>query len=223
MSKYQALMDDLLDTTYELYQRGYVTPTGGNISMRCPDDPGKILITPTSIYKRKLKAEHLLFVDLQGNVLEGKYKQSVETPIHLAIYRARSDVNVVIHSHTIYTTIWALTHTPFLPISGEVVMLGKLPVIDWVSGTEEAGKAVTNAMGKDGHYVVIQNHGLVVAGPTLDWVAGITDMIEVACKILVTCQMMGKDPEVLSPKSIEAVSHKSVMSLLAGIPLENKE
>ncbi|HTX80027.1 MAG TPA: class II aldolase/adducin family protein [Longilinea sp.] len=220
MNKYQGMMDELLDMTYELYQRGYVTPTGGNLSMRCPDDPGKILITPTSVYKRKLKAEHLLFVDLQGNVLEGKFKASVETPIHLAIYRARSDVNVVIHSHTIYTTIWALTHLPFQYITGETVMMDKLPIIDWTSGTEEAGKVVTNALGKEGHFVVIQNHGLVVAGPTLDWVAGVTDMIEVACQIMVTCQMMGKAPELLSEKSIAMVRNKSIMSLLAGIPLE---
>jgi ribulose-5-phosphate 4-epimerase/fuculose-1-phosphate aldolase len=208
MEKYQSQMEELLDITYELYQKGYITPTGGNISMRCPDEPANILITPSGIYKRKLKPEHLLIVDLQGNVLnDRKYKPTTEAPFHLGIYRARSDVNAVIHTHAMYTTILGLTDTKFIPINAEVAMLTKLPIIPWNSGVN-ASSPVVEALGKKGYFVLIQNHGLVVAGPTLSWASGVTDMIEISCRILITCRMMGVEPHVIAPATVEMIRSK---------------
>jgi ribulose-5-phosphate 4-epimerase/fuculose-1-phosphate aldolase len=209
MDKYLAQMEELLDINYEFYQKGYITPTGGNISMRCPDDPGKVIITPSHIYKRRLKPEHLLIVDLDGNVVnDRKYKPSTETPFHLGIHRARSDVNAVVHTHAIHTTILALTETKFIPVNAEIAMLTKLPIIDWCSGTEESSRAVVQALDKHGYFVIIQNHGLVVAGPTLTWAAEVTDMIEVSCRILVTCRMMGVEPHVIPQDIVDLIRSK---------------
>ena len=209
MDKYQDLMEELLDINYEFYQKGYITPTGGNISMRCPDEPEKIIITPSHIYKRRLKPEHMLIVDLQGNVLnDRKYKPSSETPFHLGIFRARHDINAVIHTHAIYTTILGMTDTKLIPVNAEIAMINKLPMIDWTSGTEQTSQAVVQALGKNGYFVIIQNHGLVVAGPTLTWAAEVTDMIEVSCKILVTCRMMGVEPHVISQNTVDLIRAK---------------
>jgi ribulose-5-phosphate 4-epimerase/fuculose-1-phosphate aldolase len=209
MDKYQDLMEELLDINYEFYQKGYITPTGGNISMRCPDEPEKIVITPSHIYKRRLKPEHMLIVDLQGNVLnDRKYKPSSETPFHLGIFRARMDINAVIHTHAIYTTILGMTDTKFIPVNAEIAMINKLPMIDWTSGTEQTSQAVVQALGKNGYFVIIQNHGLVVAGPSLTWAAEVTDMIEVSCKILVTCRMMGVEPHVISQNTVDLIRAK---------------
>ena len=209
MEKYQALMEELLDINFEFYQKGYITPTGGNISMRCPDEPGNVIITPSHIYKRRLKPEQMLVVDLQGNVVnDRKLKPSTETPFHLGIYRARNDVNAVVHTHAIYTTILGLTDTKFIPVNAEVAMLSSLPIIDWASGTEESSRAVVKALDKNGYFVIIQNHGLVVAGPTLTWAAEVTDMIEVSCRILVTCRMMGVEPHVIPQNVVDLIRSK---------------
>lgn len=209
MDNYQIQMEELLDINFEFYQKGYITPTGGNISMRCPDEPEKIIITPSHIYKRRLKPEHMLIVDLKGNILnDRKYKPSTETPFHLGIYRARTDINAVIHTHAIYTTILGLTDTKFVPVNAEIAMVNKIPVIDWTSGTEESSKAVVNALDKNGYFVLIQNHGLVVAGPTLTWAAEVTDMIEVSCRILVTCKMMGVVPHVIPQNIVDLIRSK---------------
>jgi L-fuculose-phosphate aldolase len=209
MEKYQDLMEELLDINYEFYQKGYITPTGGNISMRCPDEPEKVIITPSHIYKRRLKPEHLLIVDLQGKVLnDRKFKPSTETPFHLGIYRARNDINAVVHTHAIYTTILGLTDTKFIPVNAEIAMLTRLPIIDWCSGTEESSRAVVQALDKHGYFVIIQNHGLVVGGPTLTWAAEVTDMIEVSCRILVTCRMMGVEPHVIPQNTVDLIRSK---------------
>jgi ribulose-5-phosphate 4-epimerase/fuculose-1-phosphate aldolase len=204
MKNIEKLMNDLLMINSELYQKGYITPTGGNISVRGSDEPEKVVITPSQIYKKDLVVSQLLVVDLNGTVVNDvKIKPSTETPIHLAIYRARPDINAVIHTHTINTTIFCLTGLDFLPITAEAVMLRGIPTINWTSGTMDAGEQVAGAIGKKGYFVQIQNHGLVVAGPSLHWAAGITDMIETQCKMLVACKMMGITPKAL-PKEVAA-------------------
>jgi L-fuculose-phosphate aldolase len=210
MSKNDALVAELLDINLEFYNKEYITPTGGNISARSLDDPEKIVITPSQVYKRRLCPEQMLWLDLQGNnVGESKIKASTETPIHLALYRARPDIRAVIHTHPVYTNIFGLTNLKWLPIDAEAVMLRGMPIIEWTSGTEESGRMVAEAIGQKGAGCLIRNHGLVVGGPSLTWAAGVTDMIEVVCKMLVTCKMMGMEPQLMAPASIEAILMKA--------------
>lgn len=210
MEKNEALVSELLDINLEFYNKGYITPTGGNISVRSADDPGKVAITPSAVYKRRLCPEQILWLDMQGNnVGDCKIKASTETPIHLAVYRGRPDVQAVIHTHVPYANIYGLTNLKWLPVCAEAVMLQGLPIIEWTSGTEESGRMVAEALGKKGFFVLIRNHGLVVGGPSLSWAAGVTDMIEVVCKELVTCKMMGVEPQLLTPALIEAIQAKS--------------
>ena len=217
MDKNEALVTELLDINLEFYNKGYITPTGGNLSARSADDPEKIVITPYAVYKRRLCPEHMLWLDMQGNnVGECKLKPSTETPIHLAVYRSRPDIQAVIHTHTIYTNIFGLTNIQWLPISAEAVMLRGMPIIEWTSGTQESGRLVAEGIGQKGAFVLIRNHGLVVGGPSLSWAAGVTDMIEVVCKMLVTCKMMGVEPQVLPQPLIEAIQAKSKSGEAAG-------
>jgi L-ribulose-5-phosphate 4-epimerase len=217
MDKTEALIKDLLDINYELYQKGYITPTGGNISARCPEDPDQIIITPAHLYKRTLTPDKMLIVDLHGKVLNGsKYPPTTEAPFHLAIFRARQDITAVIHTHTINTTIMGLTGLELLPVTAEAAMISRLPVIPWGSGTEELGQQIVEALGKHGYFVLIQNHGLVVGGPSLQWASGVTDMIEVISRILVTCKMMGIEPKVLPDKVIAAIQESAKIGASVG-------
>ncbi len=210
MNKNDALVAELLDINQEFYNKEYITPTGGNISARSADDPQKIVITPSQVYKRRLCPEQMLWLDLQGNnVGECKIKASTETPIHLAVYHSRPDIQAVIHTHPVYTNIFGLSNLKWLPIDAEAIMLRGMPIVEWTSGTEESGRMVAEAIGQKGAFVLIRNHGLVVGGPSLTWAAGVTDMIEVVCKMLVTCKMMGVEPQLMAQASIDAILAKS--------------
>jgi L-fuculose-phosphate aldolase len=210
MDKNDALVAELLDINQDLYNKEYITPTGGNISARSADDPEKIVITPSQVYKRRLCPEQMLWLDMNGNNIGAcKIKASTETPIHLAVYRSRPDIQAVVHTHPVYTNIFGLTDIRWLPIDAEAVMLQGIPIIEWTSGTEESGRLVAQAIGQKGAFVLIRNHGLVVGGPSLSWAAGVTDMIEVVCKMLVTCKMMGVQPQVLAKPFIEAIQAKA--------------
>ena len=187
MEQYLPIINELLEIKDELYAKGLITPFGGNISVRCPDDPKKVIITPGSVYKKNLRPDQFLCVDLEGNILnESKYKTTSETPIHLTILRDRPDINAVIHTHPVYTTIFAVSGIEFLPLTSDAVILGSLPIVEWTrTGTPESGQVLSQAFSKGGLFAVIRNHGLVVGGPTLQFASGVTTMIEDTCKALV--------------------------------------
>jgi len=207
MDAYASIKKELLEIKDDLYAKGLITPFGGNISVRCPDEPSRVLVTPSGVYKKYLKPEQLLYLDLQGNMLEkNALKPTSETPIHLAIMRARPDVNAVVHTHPVYATAFAIAGLEFQPITADAAIIGSLPIVEWtVTGSQESGEVISRALAGHQNYVLIRNHGLFVCGSSLQHAAGVTDMIEAICKGLVLCKMMGVDPRVLPPEKVALI------------------
>ncbi|HMY60022.1 MAG TPA: class II aldolase/adducin family protein, partial [Pseudomonadota bacterium] len=96
------LRAELLDYCKRLHARGWVANHDGNLSVRLR--PGQLLCTPTATSKADVRDETLLTVDESGNRLTGKGKPFSELSLHLAVYKARPDVQAVIHAHCPYAT-----------------------------------------------------------------------------------------------------------------------
>ncbi len=181
----------------ELYQLGLITATGGNVSVRI-EGLEECWITPSQLYKGDLRPELMVRIDLTGNVLdEGVPAPSSEWPMHTAIYRARPDVQAIVHAHAPYATILALSGLPFLPVTTEAAFFREVPVVPFIMpGTKELAEAVVKAMGRN-PVCLLQNHGVVVAATGLRRACNILEVVERTAQLIWGCYAVGKKPAAL--------------------------
>ncbi|MBS7607064.1 MAG: class II aldolase/adducin family protein [Candidatus Bathyarchaeia archaeon] len=163
----EELKEEICKTMRRLFNRGLVSALGGNISARLPGS-SEFWITPSGVFKGELEPEDLVKVDLDGRVLEGFLRPSVETPFHAMIYRRRADVNAVVHSHNPVTTGLALAGIEIKPVTIEAaVVLRRVRVVPWAfPGTD----ALANLIGEHiegARALVLMNHGVVGVGSNL--------------------------------------------------------
>ena len=169
------------------YARGLVFGIGGNISAKADET---ILITPEGACLRDMTAKQIVTLDLAGKRI-GEPKPSIELPMHLAIYREYSSVKAIVHTHSPFATIWSTLGKPLQSktVEGRIV-LGRIPVIGYAEpGTTELAKMVCEKLRKR-KAVLLQNHGLVAVGPSLDEAFNIAETVEETAKIEVIAAIL---------------------------------
>jgi len=102
----EELKEKVLKANLELPQRGLVTFTWGNVS-GIDREKGLVVIKPSGIEYEDMTAEDMVVVDLEGNVVEGKWKPSSDTPTHLVLYKAFENIGGIVHTHSKWATSWA--------------------------------------------------------------------------------------------------------------------
>jgi L-ribulose-5-phosphate 4-epimerase len=90
----------------DLVDNGLVIHTWGNVSGR-DRESGLIVIKPSGVSYREMKPNDMVVIDLDGNIIEGKFKPSTDAPTHLLLYRTFESVGGVVHTHSSYATSWA--------------------------------------------------------------------------------------------------------------------
>jgi len=100
------LKKDVLEANLLLPKYGLITFTWGNVS-GIDREKGLIVIKPSGVEYDNMTAEDMVVVDLDGNVVEGKYKPSSDTPTHLALYKAFPTIGGVVHTHSRWATTFA--------------------------------------------------------------------------------------------------------------------
>lgn len=100
------LKKSVLEANLELPKKGLITYTWGNVS-GIDRERNLVVIKPSGVPYEELKLEHLVVVDLDGNVVEGSLNPSSDTPTHLIIYKNFKEVGGIVHTHSRWATLWA--------------------------------------------------------------------------------------------------------------------
>jgi hypothetical protein len=88
-----------------LWREGYDDHVAGHITYRQAD--GTFLCNPWFLLWSEIRAEHIIRIDGDGNVLEGDWPAPLGIQLHLQLHKLREDVTVAMHNHPRYGTIWA--------------------------------------------------------------------------------------------------------------------
>jgi ribulose-5-phosphate 4-epimerase/fuculose-1-phosphate aldolase len=166
----------------------------GHVSARIP---GKdtILMKPHSFGFEEIRPQHLIEIDLNGNKVAGKYERHSEVFIHTEIFKARPDVNCVVHSHPPYATAFGTLGQRLRPISHEGnIFYDGLPLFDFTTAlirTPELGAEVAKSLGPY-RAVLMKNHGSTVVAPTIEVATLYAVFLEKAARIQLMATASGE-------------------------------
>jgi len=164
---YEELKKELYEAHLILEKYGLVAHTSGNVSVRIDD---YVIIKPSGIPYNILTPEDFVTTDLDGNIIEGNKKPSIDTQTHLYIYKNSPSTNSIIHTHSPYATVWAIwgKSIPVYCTAHADVFGEEIPVTEYAPvGSEAIGKAVINAVGKSGA-VLLRKHGVMILGNSIN-------------------------------------------------------
>ncbi|PKP52396.1 MAG: aldolase [Bacteroidetes bacterium HGW-Bacteroidetes-1] len=182
-----------------LYKRGLTTTSGGNISLRISDD--RILITPSQTDKGRMKSTDIGVLNINGEIIHSQLKLSMETGLHLAIYKARPDINAIVHAHPPFATSFAAAHQDINTnlLSESRAILGTPLLSSYaLMGSYELSQIVAETSKKT-NVILMANHGIVAVGVTLLEAFDRIEVLENCAKVNAITKIIGQaqplDPE----------------------------
>ena len=198
------LKEEICKVMKNLFQRGFVSALGGNVSARIPG-ANEFWITPSGIFKGELMPDDLVKVDLEGNVLDGFMRPSIEWPMHAAVYKVRPDVNAVVHAHNPVTLGLSLAGYTLKPISVEAVMvLRKVEKVPFAfPGTDQLAKLVGEKATTGARALILQNHGVLAMGSNLYDAEAIAETLEEVATAQFVALALGKEPSTIPERDME--------------------
>lgn len=166
----QKLKEVVLKANLDLVKHGLVIFTWGNVSA-IDREKGVVVIKPSGVSYDDMKAEHMVVLDLDGNVLEGDLKPSSDTATHLELYKAFPEIGGVVHTHSTYATAWAqagidlpsigTTHADYF--SQDIPCTRSMVEAEMAAYERETGKVIVERFqGMNPNHVpavLVKNHG----------------------------------------------------------------
>jgi L-fuculose-phosphate aldolase len=184
--------------------------TRGHVSIRLPDDPTHFIMKPHSYGLDEITLENIVLCNLEGEKVGGGGRKHSEVYIHSEIYKARPDVNSVIHTHPTYAVALSATGKALESISQPAVAFSDgLPyfteAIDLIR-SQDLGKAVATALGSC-KAVLMRNHGAAIVGSNVEESTILAIMLDNACQIQLAAMAAGGSGEKFTPAQVSKLHH----------------
>jgi len=196
--------EQVIECSLKLLSEGLTNGTAGNVSI-FNREKGLVAISPTGVNYSELTPEMISVVDLNGKLIEG-LKPSSELEMHMILYRNREDVNAVIHTHPVYTTVLACLREDLPAIDYMIAVTGatKVRCAEYASyGTKELAENAYKAMGSS-LAVILANHGLTTAGKDIANAFNITVQVEYISNLYIKARNIG-EPIILPDNEMNSM------------------
>ncbi len=197
--------DELLQTMERIYRYRMTTTSGGNLSIR--EDNGDVWITPARVDKGNLGRGDMVCVHADG-AADGAHRPSSELPFHQAIYAGRPDLKGIVHAHPVALVAFSISRQ--VPdtrlfhqarhVCGEV---GFAPYA--LPGSAELGRSIAETFAQGFDCVILENHGVVVGGESLQHAFQRFETLEFTAKTIIKARHLGAvrylgDEQIAQPR-----------------------
>ncbi len=194
--------EELVLLARALWREGYDDHLAGHITIAQGD--GTLLCNPWLLTWDELRPEHVIRIDLEGDVVEGDWPAPLGIPLHLELHKLRDDVGVAMHSHPLYGTVWAdMKQVPPALDQSSSLGGGELVLVDEYEGAVDdanAARAAVEAMG-DAELALLAGHGVFVLGSTVRAVHQRAVALEQRCQRAWHVRAAGAEPATCLPRS----------------------
>lgn len=214
----------IVDTAKDLTHKGFLSATGGNLSVRIPKE-GAFAITPSDYDYLKMIPEDICVLGYDLTPLAGERKPSVESAMHAAIYKVRSDVNAIIHTHQVYPSTLALIGEPIPALFDEQVrFLGRsINIIPYApSGTGSLVKMVAKNVGDRNNAYIMANHGALLFAGNMERAVHNVMVLEKCALAYLLALCTGKKPSRI-PAFVREIAYSKLRKDQKKYESENKE
>ena len=156
------MKQQLVDAIRMLERAGIIDHNGHCSARR---DASSFHINSGASVRGALTVNDIVAVDLDGNLVEGSVRPPLEFHIHSEVYRARPDVNAVMHTHPQWSTFLTMAGVKFKPVYAQGVLLGDIPLMDspLSVNTKPMGEKLAATLGR-GPAALLKAHGVVIVG-----------------------------------------------------------
>lgn len=218
MSKVKFEYKEIMANSAKKFYADHCSPAfdSGDMSIKDPET-GYIYAYPNmkpgfQLYRwDELRPENIAVIDEDGNLIETEYEPTIEIPMHLAIYKARPETKVILHSHPLWSAIYACSRKdiPFILAEQGLFLGGGTPCAEYApAGADAVGTNIVKALGKEHNTALLANHGAVVLGTSVSEVFARSLFLEHVAQVAVFSQLLGGTTEInmdilLDPKLMQ--------------------
>jgi len=200
--------ETLIKCGIELIRNGLTWGNSGNISIRSESDT--FLISASGTHLGSLQSNDIIRCNIFDEMHEGSRTPSMETGFHRGIYQVCSESNAIIHSQPFYSTLVSCSdmeiRTDFLP-EAMAYLPSVVRVPYYHAGSLELAAAITRQASTT-QVLLLNNHGVVCRGSSLDEALLKTQTLELCCKLLVTSRTAQLDLNYLGNEVLEDFQHQ---------------